>query len=419
MRTTIEGATGWVELTRGGLSLLAQGDEALRDRLDAALEAAPEDDPVDVVTDELSVGGVRRAPAFAIFDETAHRLVVRGTATARLEGPTGVREANGPARGPWSDEDVDPAVERVTLGTGEASAQQPAGLAAAPDGHAATDDELQEDGGGEDRGAPGRAAAGVADEAVASSAGSAGPQFVDGHLVGVLVAADEPEPQVADAAADAARDGDAEGDRSPERPGQEEAADAGDLPVAAASGVAASGAAAAGAPVVEEPDAPARESDTGELPVGAMVLAVSCAAGHLNPPDAGRCRVCRAEVPEQRAELAPRPALGVLHLSTGEEVTLDRSVRLGRAPRQADEGDEQAHLVRVSSPENEISRNHAEVVLDGWRVLVRDLGSTNGTTVTPPGAGPQRIRAGQEVGLEPGGTITLADRVSVVLEVAG
>ena len=37
------------------------------------------------------------------------------------------------------------------------------------------------------------------------------------------------------------------------------------------------------------------------------------------------------------------------------------------------------HLVRLASAENDISRNHAEVILEGWHVLVRDLGSTNGT----------------------------------------
>ena len=77
------------------------------------------------------------------------------------------------------------------------------------------------------------------------------------------------------------------------------------------------------------------------------------------------------------------------------------------------------HLVRISSPDNEISRNHVEIVLDGWHVLVRDLGSTNGTTVALPGSSPVRVRPGDQQTIEPGTTITLADQVSMVFEVTG
>ena len=69
--------------------------------------------------------------------------------------------------------------------------------------------------------------------------------------------------------------------------------------------------------------------------------------------------------------------------------------------------------------DRDISRNHAEVVLEGWHVLVRDLGSTNGTTVTLPGQEPVRLRPTEDHGIEPGAVITLADEVSLTYEVDG
>lgn len=167
--------------------------------------------------------------------------------------------------------------------------------------------------------------------------------------------------------------------------------------------------------------APAVDADTGDIPTGPMVLAVRCSRGHHNAPHATRCRVCGQDLPSQQPEQTPRPALGQLRLSTGDVVTLDRGVLIGRAPRAAAEasGARAPHLVRISSPDNEISRNHVEIVLDGWHVLVRDLGSTNGTTVALPGSSPVRVRPGDQQTIEPGTTITLADQVSMVFEVTG
>ncbi|GAB3117358.1 hypothetical protein GCM10027055_28680 [Janibacter alkaliphilus] len=169
------------------------------------------------------------------------------------------------------------------------------------------------------------------------------------------------------------------------------------------------------------PDQPGAAPDQPSAPAEApVVLAVRCPSGHLSAPHATRCRVCQQELPEQEPEQTPRPALGLLRLSTGDVVELDRGVLLGRAPKAADEiTGLPPHLVRVASPDNEISRNHAEIILDGWHVLVRDLGSTNGTTVALPGSSPVRVRPGDQQTIEPGTTITLADQVSMVLEVTG
>jgi hypothetical protein len=149
------------------------------------------------------------------------------------------------------------------------------------------------------------------------------------------------------------------------------------------------------------------------------VNAVLCPDGHPNPEQAGACRVCRKSVAKQPPVAIPRPVLGVLRMSTGDLITLDRGVVIGRNP-QADRevGGERAHVVRVSSPDKDISRNHMEVRLDGWRVLVTDLGSTNGTWVARPGEEPQRLGSGEALPIEPGTAVSLADHVSFRFEVS-
>jgi pSer/pThr/pTyr-binding forkhead associated (FHA) protein len=108
----------------------------------------------------------------------------------------------------------------------------------------------------------------------------------------------------------------------------------------------------------------------------------------------------------------------VLRLSTGDRVSLDRGVLLGRSPRVAEDlsPQERPHQVRLPSPENDISRNHVEVVLDGWQVLVRDLGSTNGTLVTLPGMQPVQLSPHDLHVIEPGTVVTLSPEVFFVFE---
>ena len=74
-------------------------------------------------------------------------------------------------------------------------------------------------------------------------------------------------------------------------------------------------------------------------------------------------------------------------------------------------------MLRLASPDNDISRNHAEVFLAGRQVIVRDLGSTNGTTVALPGQEPIRLRPSDQQVIEPGTVVTLADEISLTYEV--
>lgn len=502
METRIDGRDGWIEVTRAGVTILTKGDDALRERLESAVGGAAADESLaDVVTDELTTGGVRRTPDFAIVDAVARRVLVRGTARVRLTDDTGTTgEIVAPARGPWADEDLAEGALSVVLETGEpepvapgpqvdengwampsvfgaggapagAPAPEPAALdepvpEPAPEG-ASGGDELPEydvlfAGADQAHGAPGvlpeaASEAPVDSGPVAAAGGYQVPENPANATLAPPAEEEQQEPEVApvftgvtdndpsSAPEEVGPSADVGAEAGPEVAGAAEDADPAAEPAPeraqfvdghlVSSRIAAHDAGAA-EQLEEEPraaDVPAADvgpasstvptsvDDTGELPAGPVVLAVRCTTGHYSAPHATRCRVCGQELPTQQPEPTMRPPLGLLRLSTGDVVTLDRGVLVGRAPRSPHEvdGADAPHLLRVASPDNEISRNHVEVVLDGWHVLVRDLGSTNGTTVTLPGASPVRVRPDDQQSIEPGTTITLADQVSMVFEVTG
>lgn len=350
METRTEGRDGWVEFTRAGVHVLAKGDDALRDRLTSALAAAGGDPPADVLTDELTSGGVRRAPDFAIVDETDGRVLVRGAARVLLTAADGTtREVVAPARAPWIDEDLDEGTATAVLSTGEPE-PVPAQPVRTPESMApaAVSPEMAP------VPTPGEPAADVSEPGRTPDADAAGhPQFVDGHLVGPRVA----------------------------------------------------------------PAAPSRVGADGSLEELAPQDAASSVEGaaHGPGPSTGVLPVA-GEAPETSEPEPSRPPARLV-LPTGEVVDLDRGVLLGRAPR-ASAGigaPGEPHLVRVASPDNDISRSHVEVYPEGPQVIVRDLGSTNGTTLTAPDGASRRMAPGEPQAIEPGTTIRLAGKVAVVL----
>jgi hypothetical protein len=157
--------------------------------------------------------------------------------------------------------------------------------------------------------------------------------------------------------------------------------------------------------------------------IGPVVPALICPAGHVNPPSGGVCRRCGAALPHDPV-LVPRPVLGVLRLSLGDVIALDRGVVMGRNPRTdfagagaEAGGGERPHVVKLPSADGDISRTHLRVSLDGWHVLVTDLNSTNGTLVTLPGRESQQLRPGEPVPIQPGTVVTLADGIDFRYEV--
>lgn len=114
------------------------------------------------------------------------------------------------------------------------------------------------------------------------------------------------------------------------------------------------------------------------------VLGIVCKNDHFNDPDVLYCAICGISMAQQTANLVegPRPALGVLVLDDGTTFLVDSDYVIGREPHHAPEvvaGD--ARPLALADTQRTLSRVHARLVLDGWRVLVLDAGSSNGTYV--------------------------------------
>jgi hypothetical protein len=111
-------------------------------------------------------------------------------------------------------------------------------------------------------------------------------------------------------------------------------------------------------------------------------------------------------------------AVARLLFSHGHAVEVVQPVLVGRAPDPGRlDGDEEPLVVKVPSPNQEISATHA-VVRPGTgddedaAVLV-DLGSTNGTLVFLRGRPPQELEPRVPVRLEPGAVIDLGDGLTI------
>jgi hypothetical protein len=151
-------------------------------------------------------------------------------------------------------------------------------------------------------------------------------------------------------------------------------------------------------------------------PAGPTVLAVTCPSGHVTSPYLEACRVCGLAVDASAPREISRPTLGVLVLSTGEKVNLDRDVVLGRAPQTAQQdAATKPHQVKLADPG--ISRSHVLISVNGWDVMARDLRSSNGTELVLPGGEPQKLRPEEDYLVEPGSNIVLAEEVTLTFMV--
>ncbi len=120
---------------------------------------------------------------------------------------------------------------------------------------------------------------------------------------------------------------------------------------------------------------------------------------------------------------APPPAarpVARLVLSSGPVVDVDGVVIVGRAPQARRQGDDQARMVVVPSPHQEISATHVEfrpgTGPDQGSAVVTDLGSTNGTVVVQPGLRPENLQPGIPVQLNSGAIVDLGEGITIQVE---
>ena len=105
----------------------------------------------------------------------------------------------------------------------------------------------------------------------------------------------------------------------------------------------------------------------------------------------------------------PRAA-ATLVMDTGQRIALvaPRTL-LGRAPVAVAPWEE-ADTVPVTDPDRSISKTHLAVLLDGDRLSVRELGSTNGSAVVAADGARTTLLMGQDVAVPDGARVELGDR---------
>ncbi|MGH8908988.1 MAG: FHA domain-containing protein [Egibacteraceae bacterium] len=148
-------------------------------------------------------------------------------------------------------------------------------------------------------------------------------------------------------------------------------------------------------------------------PVAAPIVpGIRCPNGHFNRPEARHCSVDGLVLQVTAGTRAPRPPLGALVLDNGSVYRLDSDYVLGREP-ELDDAVRAGRARPIPLPDDtrEISRVHAAVRLDGWDVMVIDLGSVNGTRVQLPG-GPSWVFVGQQqpTPITPGAVMRIGPR---------
>lgn len=162
-------------------------------------------------------------------------------------------------------------------------------------------------------------------------------------------------------------------------------------------------------PLPPAPPVPRGPGATAEMPIEDLEGAAS---SHLDPAP-----LPRFDMPSLPSPFAPGPTYGRARLSTGEVLELDRPVIVGRRPRSSrTSGAGMPRLVAVESPENDISRNHVEIVSDGETVVVTDLHTTNGTTLFRGGNDPVRLHPGEQTVVVSGDVVDLGDGVTIAFE---
>jgi hypothetical protein len=152
---------------------------------------------------------------------------------------------------------------------------------------------------------------------------------------------------------------------------------------------------------------------------GPQVTALVCTRGHPNPTNRPACAVCGMSLQGAAFQQIARPTLGRLRFSDGRVIDLDRPQLIGRNPTiEGQIRGELPDIVKIDGAGQGLSRRHVSIRLEGWQVLLEDLNSANGTTITAPGRQPQRLHPGEPLVLEAGTSVDLGGEISFVLEVA-
>lgn len=121
----------------------------------------------------------------------------------------------------------------------------------------------------------------------------------------------------------------------------------------------------------------------------------------------------RAETPVAKPLAPPR---AMLRLPSGEIIGLEQPVLIGRAPSVTKvSGGAVPRIVSLGGVDQDISRNHVEVTVEGDTVVVTDLHSRNGTLIVLPGKSPQKLRSGEPTAVIVGTLIDLGGGIGITV----
>lgn len=188
-------------------------------------------------------------------------------------------------------------------------------------------------------------------------------------------------------------------------------------PPPAPTGPAAALGAGAGSPPAPAVGAGFISSVPWETPAPAASAPAAPAAMPPVPPPPAVPEAAPAAAPAAAIDEGPtvaRTALpragATLVMDTGQRIALvaPRTL-LGRAPVAVSPW-EKADTVPVTDPDRSISKTHLAVLLDGDRLSVRELGSTNGSAVVAADGARTTLLMGQDVAVPDGARVELGDR---------
>ena len=167
-------------------------------------------------------------------------------------------------------------------------------------------------------------------------------------------------------------------------------------------------------PVISTEQPPAALAEQPPEDTRPKVKGFLCSRGHLNDPRVLFCNLCGIRMAERTGVFIEgvRPPLGLLVFDNGATVSLDMDYLLGREPEtdgRVTSG--QLRPLLVIDQTGGVSRHHAEIRLEGWDVVLVDIGSANGTLVAPPGAPAwSSLVPQQPVRLTPGMAVRMGSR---------
>jgi hypothetical protein len=133
------------------------------------------------------------------------------------------------------------------------------------------------------------------------------------------------------------------------------------------------------------------------------------------PPDRGLSseRGTSPRIETSIADVLAKTPLPTLHFADGHTIPIDGTMLIGRSPRvERAATTTLPRLVPVGDDSAAVSRTHLRVTVEGDRILLEDLDSTNGTAVLPVDGAPFRLAPGQPALLTDGMVVTIAQHLA-------